>query len=315
MNKITMIRDRIRTLIIEHEMMAQRLWRGILTFVSLLVINRYFGYLSILNHSWVALLIALGVAFIPTSGAGLVLAIYLVIHLANLATDVAMILLLLFLLGYFLCYFYQSKEDYNMILLPVFTQLGIPFVIPMESGLMGGLSEVCSIICGGTISFYLQEIRNNASSFLEEGNDISAADVLLHQVLGNRLFYYYMVALIVMFLVISLVRYRKVPYAWMAAVLLGTVSEVVIMLAGYLVTSVPSKVPALLIGSALVLAFGFILNFFFRNLDYTRVEHVQFEDDEYYYYVTAVPKVHLAAEDKKVVKITDEKPSRKGSNE
>lgn len=87
------------------------------------------------------------------------------------------------------------------------------------------------------------------------------------------------------------------------------------MLAGYLVTSVPSKVPALLIGSALVLAFGFILNFFFRNLDYTRVEHVQFEDDEYYYYVTAVPKVHLAAEDKKVVKITDEKPSRKGSNE
>lgn len=225
-----MIRDRIRTLIIEHEMMAQRLWRGILTFVSLLVINRYFGYLSILNHSWVALLIALGVAFIPTSGAGLVLAIYLVIHLANLATDVAMILLLLFLLGYFLCYFYQSKEDYNMILLPVFTQLGIPFVIPMESGLMGGLSEVCSIICGGTISFYLQEIRNNASSFLEEGNDISAADVLLHQVLGNRLFYYYMVALIVMFLVISLVRYRKVPYAWMAAVLLGTVSEVVIML-------------------------------------------------------------------------------------
>ncbi len=315
MNKITMIRDRIRTLIIEHEMMAQRLWRGILTFVSLLVINRYFGYLSILNHSWVALLIALGVAFIPTSGAGLVLAIYLVIHLANLATDVAMILLLLFLLGYFLCYFYQSKEDYNMILLPVFTQLGIPFVIPMESGLMGGLSEVCSIICGGTISFYLQETRNNASSFLEEGNDISAADVLLHQVLGNRLFYYYMVALIVMFLVISLVRYRKVPYAWMAAVLLGTVSEVVIMLAGYLVTSVPSKVPALLIGSALVLAFGFILNFFFRNLDYTRVEHVQFEDDEYYYYVTAVPKVHLAAEDKKVVKITDEKPSRKGSNE
>ncbi len=315
MNKITMIRDRIRTLIIEHEMMAQRLWRGILTFVSLLVINRYFGYLSILNHSWVALLIALGVAFIPTSGAGLVLAIYLVIHLANLATDVAMILLLLFLLGYFLCYFYQSKEDYNMILLPVFTQLGIPFVIPMESGLMGGLSEVCSIICGGTISFYLQEIRNNASSFLEEGNDISAADVLLHQVLGNRLFYYYMVALIVMFLVISLVRYRKVPYAWMAAVLLGTVSEVVIMLAGYLVTSVPSKVPALLIGSALALAFGFILNFFFRNLDYTRVEHVQFEDDEYYYYVTAVPKVHLAAEDKKVVKITDEKPSRKGSNE
>jgi hypothetical protein len=315
MNKMTMLRDRIRTLIVEHEIFAQRLWRGILSFVSLMVINHYFGYLNILNHGWVAFLIAFGVAFIPTSGVGLVLAIYLVIHLANLATDVAAILLLLFLLGYFLCYFYQSKEDYNMILLPVFSQIGIPFVIPMESGLLGGVAEVCSIICGGTISFYLQEIRNTASSFLEEGNDTSAADVLLHQVLGNRLFYFYMVSLIVTFLVISLVRYQKVRYAWLAAVLFGSVAEVVIMLAGFLVTSVPSKVPALLIGSAITLLFGFLLIFFFRNLDYTRVEHVQFEDDEYYYYVTAVPKIRLAAEDKKVVKITEDKPSRKGNNE
>jgi hypothetical protein len=111
------------------------------------------------------------------------------------------------------------------------------------------------------------------------------------------------------------VRYQKVRYAWIAAVLFGSVAEVVIMLAGFLVTSVPSKVPALLIGSAITLLFGFLLIFFFRNLDYTRVEHVQFEDDEYYYYVTAVPKIRLAAEDKKVVKITEDKPSRKGNNE
>jgi len=202
-----------------------------------------------------------------------------------------------------------------MVLLPVFQQVGIPFVIPVESGLMGTINEVCTIICGGTISFFLQEIRNNASVFLEEGSEITATDVLLNQVLGNRLFYFYMVALVVMFLVISLIRYRKVAYSWAAAVLFGTVAEVVIMLAGYLVTSVPSKVPSLLISSALALGYGFILNFFFRNLDYTRVEHVQFEDDEYYYYVTAVPKVHLEAEDKRVVKITEEKPRRKGNNE
>ena len=40
----------------------------------------------------------------------------------------------------------------------------------------------------------------------------------------------------------------------------------------------------------------------------TRVEteHVQFEDDEYYYYVTAVPKMHIPEQEKEIKRITSE---------
>ena len=38
----------------------------------------------------------------------------------------------------------------------------------------------------------------------------------------------------------------------------------------------------------------------FMNLDYARTERVQFEDDEYYYYVKAVPKKMVASEEKTV---------------
>ena len=38
-------------------------------------------------------------------------------------------------------------------------------------------------------------------------------------------------------------------------------------------------------------------------MDYSRTEIVQFEDDEYYYYVKAVPKVHVAVPEKTVKKI------------
>ena len=31
-------------------------------------------------------------------------------------------------------------------------------------------------------------------------------------------------------------------------------------------------------------------NFFFFSVDYTCTEYVQFEDDDYYYYVKAVPR-------------------------
>lgn len=35
---------------------------------------------------------------------------------------------------------------------------------------------------------------------------------------------------------------------------------------------------------------GLFLEVFFFSVDYSRTENVQFEDDEYYYYVKAVPK-------------------------
>ena len=54
----------------------------------------------------------------------------------------------------------------------------------------------------------------------------------------------------------------------------------------------------------IVLAIGIILTYFIMDLDYSQVQNVQFEDDDYYYYVTAVPKIRLAREEKKVKKIT-----------
>ena len=40
--------------------------------------------------------------------------------------------------------------------------------------------------------------------------------------------------------------------------------------------------------------------FLFFDLDYSRTERVQFEDDEYYYYVKAVPKMYVPTTDKQV---------------
>ena len=46
-----------------------------------------------------------------------------------------------------------------------------------------------------------------------------------------------------------------------------------------------------------------VVEFFAFNMDYSRTEKVQFEDDEYYYYVKAVPKVTVATPERKVKKI------------
>ena len=56
-----------------------------------------------------------------------------------------------------------------------------------------------------------------------------------------------------------------------------------------------------------------IIQFLFFNLDYSRTERLQFEDDDYYYYVKAVPKISLVNENVKVKQINARK-TRKTSD-
>ena len=57
----------------------------------------------------------------------------------------------------------------------------------------------------------------------------------------------------------------------------------------------------------LSLLLAVVLQFFVFNVDYSRTEKVQFEDDEYYYYVKAVPKISVARPEKQDKQINSQK--------
>ena len=55
---------------------------------------------------------------------------------------------------------------------------------------------------------------------------------------------------------------------------------------------------------------GYICNILFFAVDFRRTEYVQYEDDEYYYYVKAVPKINVAGEDVRVKQINARKTKK-----
>ena len=61
------------------------------------------------------------------------------------------------------------------------------------------------------------------------------------------------------------------------------------------------------------LGLAYILQFFVFSVDYSRTEHTQFEDDEYYYYVKAIPKINVTAPEMNVKRINAQR-KRKTSN-
>ena len=68
-----------------------------------------------------------------------------------------------------------------------------------------------------------------------------------------------------------------------------------------------------LFGSVLAILIAKVIEFFRFCVDYSRTERVQFEDDEYYYYVKAVPKMNVAAATKTVKKINTQSGVSVGS--
>ena len=83
----------------------------------------------------------------------------------------------------------------------------------------------------------------------------------------------------------------------------GAVLNVVLFLTGGLIMQVRISLLGLVIGTAVSVLIALLVEFFVFSVDYSRTEYAQFEDDEYYYYVKAVPKMSIAIPDKKVKKI------------
>ena len=50
---------------------------------------------------------------------------------------------------------------------------------------------------------------------------------------------------------------------------------------------------------------GLVLELVFLSVDYVRTERLEFEDDEYHYYVKAVPKIGVTAPQKSVKHINE----------
>ena len=300
MNVFINIRDGIRRYVLSKEMLFLKIWHGLVALVGLIAINNNFGYNKTISQIWVSIIIAIICAFFPVSGIAVVLSIVLLVNLVALSTSVAAVALVLLVIGYLVCAYFRSKNTYNMVTVPICYAFNAPYAMALGAGLLSNINELCSIICGSITAYYLHVIKNNAAAILDETSDVSVIALFREQILQSRMFYFFLVAMIAMFLVVYFLRSASIRMSWIVADAAGVAVEFIIMLSGLILTSQKTEIPSLIMGNVLVFVVGFILNYFILDLDYSRIEKVQFEDDDYYYYVTAVPKIRIVEEDKEV---------------
>ena len=101
-------------------------------------------------------------------------------------------------------------------------------------------------------------------------------------------------------LIVYVVRKLDIEHSWTVAWASGILFEAIGLTAGYILLGISDKIAGVIIGSVISGVIAMIIQFLFFNLDYSRTERLQFEDDDYYYYVKAVPKSLVTEKDKQI---------------
>lgn len=277
---------------------------------AFLLINHNIGYMEKISSTPIALILALICSILPVGGAVFIGSVLILLDMYALSVEVCIVALILFILMYILYFRFSPKNEYGVLLTPICFGLNIPFVTPVGMGLLRELYSMFSLVCGIVLYFFLNGVKQNETTLGgvdEKDAATSKIVVALNQLLGNREMYLVLAIMVVTLVIVYIIRKMSIEHAWAVAIIFGILFEAVGMIAGDMVLGISGKTITVLVGSIISCVIAFVIQFLFFNLDYSRTERLQFEDDEYYYYVKAVPKMTVAAPTNTVKKINTQR--------
>lgn len=282
----------------------------IIALVAFILINQFVGYMEIAGNPLLLLVLAVACAFTPVSFTLFISIVLILVNFYALALELCAIALLLFILMFFLYFRFTKDKGYYAILTPIFCFLRIPYVIPNAVGIMSKPYDVISVVCGTMVYFLLKNVRDNEAlfrSFDETVTGTSKLTLAVNQLFVNKEMFLYMMAFAAAAIAVYFIRKSSYDHAWGVSIIMGSVIQFIVVGGGMIALGNANKVLIVFLGcfASLLLSAG--LMFITRPLDYSRVERVEFEDEEYYYYVKAVPKLSMTIEDKEVKQIATKK--------
>ena len=309
MTALLELRENLKKIYSRNEAFILPVIKFLLSFIVLSIINGKMGYMTKLDNMAIVLIVSLMCSFLPTGFMAFFAMMFAVLHMYALSIETAAVGLVVFLLLYLLFLRFMAKEALVVVLTPVLCMLKLPYVMPVAMGLIGTPVSCVSVGCGVVVYYLIQTVITNAPTINSMGAEEVTAKLrlLIDGMLGNKAMLVMIAAFAITVIVVYLIRRMSVDHSWTIAMVAGVMIEVMILLVGDLMYDTNLSIVSALLGAVVTLIVCKIIEFFRFCLDYSRTEKVQFEDDEYYYYVKAVPKMTVAAPTNTVKKINTQR--------
>ncbi len=310
MTSLLVWKEHLKAFYARYNMIVQPILRFALGMCAFMSLNANLGYMTRLKNPVVPVLLSLAGALLPTGAVVFFAGCFMIAHIYAVSLEMALISLALILIVAILYYGFRPGDCYLMILTPLALMVKLPYAVPLLVGLGGTLASVVPVCCGVFLYYLLMYVKQNAGVLTDSSVDIvQKYSQIIKSVLFNETMFVMMATCAAGILVVYLIRRLSLNYAWSIAIVAGCVAQLLVIFVGDFVFSVSVPTGQLLVGMVASALLAVVYDFFIFSVDYSRTEYVQFEDDDYYYYVKAVPKMTVSTPDVKVQKISTRKRS------
>ena len=302
MLKLLVLREQLRAFYGKNSTVLTALIRFMTALISMICLNSALGYMKVLKSPAIVLVLALISSVCPFGGICWILALFMLAHIFAVSLEFALITAAFLLVVALLYYGFAPGDSWIMILTPLLFALKIPYIAPLLVGLSGALVSVIPLSCGVVVFHLLQYVRMNAGP-LTNGDSVDITQKymqMLNGIIMNRTMLLYILAFAAAAITVWLIRNQAFNQAWTIAVIFG----------GVFLYDISLSIPSLIAGIAASGLLAAAYRFFVFHVDYSRTEYTQFEDDDYFYYVKAVPKVTVTAPAPQVRKISSARKTR-----
>ncbi len=312
MTKLLEIKEWLKGFYGRFDVYLQGVWKFILSAGAITLLNQNLGFMEQLKNQMLVLLLGLVCSILPYGGIALICAAVTLAHFFALSLELAGIAFFAFLLMYLFCLRFENRSGYALILTPILFWMKIPYLAPVLVGLTGGIVGALPVGCGVAVYSIISYAKENAPSLSSStvDNMLETIRMIIDSFLNNKAMLVMIAAFVITVILVHLIKSLSVDYAWMIAIGVGTVVDLLILMAGDFTMDIEVEMTGMIVGSLITILISLVVQFFLFSVDYSRTERVQFEDEEYVYYVKAVPKMRVTSPEVNVKRINAQKSQK-----
>ncbi len=296
MTKLYLVREKIKRFIVEHQKFVSPVVKLVIGIVSMYLLSINLNYMSAVNEWWIILIISLICTVLPWTGISILINGYILLNFYAVSWEVMAVMAGIYIVMFCVYYMFQPRNSILLVIVPIFICLKLPLVPVVVLAVLTSVTNIIPVVFGTIIYSVVMLVKDNTSVLaLSENTDAAQKfSFMISRVFENNEMWLLCAVSALVIAVICFVKRRKINYAREIAVLLGLILGMIVYLAGAIFLNVSVDMPLFVVDGIIALVAGIVTVFFDIALDYTRTEYVQFEDDDYYYYVKAVPKISIA---------------------
>jgi len=308
-------REGLRRFYTQYSGYIDRVIRFLVSFAVLGIVNSNTAGTAF-SEFYIVGLLAVVCAFIPTKLVMIAVNVYALLKLYLVAPGVA-IAAAAFMVLMFIFYFrFTPKQGYVFLLMPIAFLLKVPMLVPIVCGLLFAPVSGAAVVLG-SMFYYMLDCVTSYTSVLDnmaETSVLAQVSTFAQLFFGNKEMWLICLIFVICLVLVYTIRKASMDNAWKIAIIAGAlVTMIALLFISLDVNFLHSKVVnqlAVIIGTVVSVGIAFVVELFKFPVDYSRTENLSFEDDEYYYYVKAVPKLTVVAPEKVVKKINERQETK-----